>query len=169
MTQKPARDLAKEIFPIDVYCDVIPHATNVFCNADNRLYDLQQLNGEVLRKDIEEAILFARQEAEKLGEEVERLKKLNERYLWNLGGCSTYALGYDLTGGHNKEMALPALEDVLKLALEKANWKKLAGELVQALKVSGHLKECFKEMYKDSECTCKQDSILARAKEMGVE
>jgi hypothetical protein len=41
------------------------------------------------------------------------------QYLWNLGGCSTYALGYELDSpGHDKEMALPALEDVLKMALK---------------------------------------------------
>ena len=54
---------AKELFPFDVYCDVIPHAKSVFCNADNQMYDLQQLNGEVLRKAIALALL----EAEKRG------------------------------------------------------------------------------------------------------
>jgi len=48
----------------------------------------------------------------------DRLKEENYKYVWNLGGCSTYAMGYDIKGGHDKKMALPALDDVLRLALK---------------------------------------------------
>ena len=54
-----------------------------------------------------------------LEKEVERLIKDNEVLIWNLGGCSTYALGYGLDESHDKEMARPALEDVKKLALRE--------------------------------------------------
>jgi hypothetical protein len=53
-----------------------------------------------------------------LKQENNNLKARIERYLWNLGGCSTYALGYGLDESHDKEMALPALDDVLKLAIK---------------------------------------------------
>ena len=49
-------------------------------------------------------------------EYVKKLEKENERYLWNLAGCSTFALGYDDGKPYSKELALPALEDVLRMA-----------------------------------------------------
>jgi predicted RNA-binding Zn-ribbon protein involved in translation (DUF1610 family) len=60
--------------------------------------------------------------------EIDRLKALYERAVWNLGGCSTYALGHGLDEPHSKEMALPALDDVKKLALENRSLKALLGE-----------------------------------------
>ncbi len=36
--------------------------------------------------------------------------------LWNLAGCSVYATGYQLDGEHNRDLARPALDDVLRLA-----------------------------------------------------
>jgi len=42
-----------------------------------------------------------------------------EKLIWNLAGCDTYAMGYDLDHDHDKTMALPALESVRKLALQE--------------------------------------------------
>jgi len=42
-----------------------------------------------------------------------------EKLAWNLGGCSTFALGYDLDKEYSKELARPALIDVRKAMIEK--------------------------------------------------
>lgn len=74
--------------------------------------------------------------------QIEELQATVERMAWNLGGCSTYAMGCDLAGGHDKEMALPALEDVLKLSLKyrdaQASLKKYE-EVVDAAKAVNQL------------------------------
>lgn len=57
-----------------------------------------------------------------------------ENLIWNLGGCSTYAMGYGLKDGHNKSMARPALEDVLKLALKCVKQAEIIKKLVETLK-----------------------------------
>lgn len=49
---------------------------------------------------------------------IEELKKEQEILVWNLAGCSTYALGYGLDTPHDEEWERPALRDVKKLALE---------------------------------------------------
>ena len=58
--------LSEKLFPFDVYCDVIPNAQRVFCitkgrtTADDDLsFELQQMNGEVMRKDIAKALSAA--------------------------------------------------------------------------------------------------------------
>ncbi len=69
-------------------------------------------------------------------EDIESLQKEVENLIWNLAGCSTYALGYDLDKGHDKAFARPALEDV-KRAMLKAKTKdshlKLAVDLIDGL------------------------------------
>lgn len=73
----------------------------------------------------------------KLREEIEILG-------WNLAGCSTFALGYGLDEGHDKEKARPAMSDVHKLALKarglEANNVKLWG-------VVERLRECLDGAY----------------------
>lgn len=61
---------------------------------------------------------------EALREERDRLLKENEVLIWNLGGCSTYALGYGIHEPHSKEMARPALEDVKRLAVKCDRYRK---------------------------------------------
>lgn len=67
--------------------------------------------------------------------EVERLKKEQEILAWNLAGCDCYARGYDIHNGHNKEMARPALDAVLSLALRAdaltAEVERLRGLIVE--------------------------------------
>jgi hypothetical protein len=53
-----------------------------------------------------------------LEEEISRLRQTVERQGWNLGGCSTLALGYNLDEKFDEGMSLPALRDVHKMALE---------------------------------------------------
>ena len=57
---------AEKLFPFDVYCAVIPNAQRVFCVAkgittadDDVVFELQQMNGEVMRKDIDKALSAA--------------------------------------------------------------------------------------------------------------
>jgi multidrug efflux pump subunit AcrA (membrane-fusion protein) len=47
---------------------------------------------------------------------IAELEAEQEVLVWNLAGCSTYAAGHGLDGGHDKNMARPALDDVLKMA-----------------------------------------------------
>ena len=42
-----------------------------------------------------------------------------ERLVWNLGGCDTIASGWGKPGDYNKEMALPALGSVSRMASER--------------------------------------------------
>jgi len=67
-----------------------------------------------------------------LESELSRLKEENERLLWNLAGCSTYALGYGLDESHSEEMALPALNDVKKLALRSKKLEAVAKAAMDA-------------------------------------
>ena len=83
------------------------------------------------RKDIE--FLVAELEAKEA--EINRLKADIENMAWNLGGCSTYALGYGLDEGHAKELARPALEDVLKLALKYRASRQALDKIVHELGV----------------------------------
>lgn len=77
----------------------------------------QEPNGRLIIGPCIECELPAAEAINIARKKIEALKTDNERFLWNLAGCSTYALGCDISEGHNKEMALPALEDVLKLAI----------------------------------------------------
>jgi hypothetical protein len=58
-------------------------------------------------------------ENEALQEKLREKDATIERQGWNLGGCSTLAIGYELDTEFSKEMALPALGDVKKLALRE--------------------------------------------------
>lgn len=48
----------------------------------------------------------------------ERLAKDNENMLWNLVGCSTFAIGYGIHEPYAENLAHPAMKDVLQLALK---------------------------------------------------
>jgi hypothetical protein len=76
------------------------------------------------------------QQAAEHGAEVAKLKAEVEVMAWNLGGCSTLALGYDLDKEFSKEMARPALWDVKKLATEHAHLLLVLGEAYEALNES---------------------------------
>lgn len=76
--------------------------------------------------DFEDAILEARAERDidrterdAIAARLAEAREWGERYLWNLAGCSTYAVGVGLDEGHAPEMALPALDDVRALALRE--------------------------------------------------
>lgn len=43
-----------------------------------------------------------------------------DRYTWNLAGCDTIASGWGKPGDYNKEMALPALDSVSRMAQDLA-------------------------------------------------
>lgn len=115
MTPTPQGRLPIQDKQIDIIIKAFIHHLPTEVSKLNFLGAMESLDLSITTKDLEKADLVS---------EVERLKKSNERYLWNLGGCSTYALGYGLDEPHDKEMALPALEDVLKLAKEKAELEK---------------------------------------------
>ena len=55
------------------------------------------------------------------GQRIAELEKEQEILVWNLAGCSTYALGYGLDEEHNQEWERPALRDVKKLAQQFYN------------------------------------------------
>jgi hypothetical protein len=60
---------------------------------------------------------------ESLESQLTRLKADNEMLLWNLAGCSTFALGYGLNEPFAEEKARPAMFDVLKLAKREARMR----------------------------------------------
>ncbi len=68
--------------------------------------------------------------------ERDRLKAENEILIWNLAGCSTYALGYGINEDHDKTMARPALEDCRKMALQNQRLRE-ALEHIQKKRHSG--------------------------------
>ena len=51
--------------------------------------------------------------------EIEEWRTEQEKLIWNLAGCSTYAMGYDLDNEHDVTWARAALNDVKKLALKE--------------------------------------------------
>jgi len=65
-------------------------------------------------------------------DEAERLRADAHRYLWNLAGCSTYALGYGLDDGHDESMAVPALNEVRALALREHEGRRIMRDLAEA-------------------------------------
>lgn len=67
-------------------------------------------------------------------EEIKTLKALVEKQGWNLGGCSTYALGYSLNEPHSEEMALPALNDVKFLALRQKKCREFLSQAITIMK-----------------------------------
>lgn len=78
-------------------------------------------------REISDVLLLCQEIRDEKQEEIEKL-------VWNLAGCSTYALGYGIHEGHNKSIALPALDDVLKLALKEEKERKRAEKLEGAIK-----------------------------------
>lgn len=58
------------------------------------------------------------EEIKQLKERVAELEKEQEVLAWNLGGCSTLALGYEIGTKFCEKMARPALYDVNRLALK---------------------------------------------------
>ncbi len=81
--------------------------------------EIAKLREELLEsKRFGEEIIARDRVIKELRKKVEELERENEILAWNLGGCSTYAKGYDINEGHSKKMARPALDDVLELALK---------------------------------------------------
>lgn len=71
-----------------------------------------------------------------LESERDQLKAENEKLLWNLAGCLTYAEGWDDGKGHNKEMETPALVKVRELNIDCNRWRDLAGKMAEAIKAT---------------------------------
>lgn len=56
--------------------------------------------------------------------ERDKLRTEVEVLIWNLAGCSTFALGYGIHEPFDKEKSRPAMTDVLKLALREEKFRK---------------------------------------------
>lgn len=65
-----------------------------------------------------------------------KLRAEVEILLWNLAGCSTYALGHGLEEDHNEEMARPALNETRAMALRN---KKLCAALEKIAATDKHV------------------------------
>ena len=67
--------------------------------------------------------------------------------LWNLAGCSTFALGYGIHESYDEKSARAALKDVLKLALKEETLRRkleLAEKALSKIACSAPCKENHK-------------------------
>lgn len=76
-------------------------------------------------------------EVHSLLDDWERMSKDIENLIWNLAGCSTFALGYGLDEPYAKDMARPALEDVRKLALREKQMREALEKIVVQEQTAG--------------------------------
>ena len=79
-----------------------------------------------------------------------------ERLVWNLGGCDTIASGWGKPGDYNKEMALPALGSVSRMASERDALRARVAELEAAASLHWITEEELKQarLARDNAKTC---------------
>lgn len=79
-----------------------------------------------------------------------------ERLVWNLGGCDTIASGWGKPGDYNKEMALPALGSVSRMASERDVLRARVAELEAAASLHWITEEELKQarLARDNAKTC---------------
>lgn len=73
-------------------------------------------------------------------------KAENETLLWNLAGCSTFAVGYSINEPFDTKLARPAMHDVLTLAKKAARYREalenisvigLRGRTIESIELVG--------------------------------
>lgn len=84
----------------------------------------------VLRRERDKALA----ELERVTAERDGYRSDIDRYTWNLAGCDTIASGWGKPGDYNKEMALPALDSVSRMAQDLATLRARVAELEHQLK-----------------------------------
>lgn len=96
--------------------------------------------------------------------ERDRLKEDIEKLIWNLAGCSTFALGYDLDKPFDKTMARAALYDTLACAKDR---NRLTQE-VEKLKAELEKMTEDRERWADSACRLEpsRDAWKSRAEKL---
>ena len=79
-----------------------------------------------------------------------------ERFVWNLAGCDTIASGWGKPGDYNKEMALPALGSVSRMASERDALRARVAELEAAASLHWITEEELKQarLARDNAKTC---------------
>lgn len=74
--------------------------------------------------------------------EIENLRADIDNMLWNLAGCSTFALGYGVDEPFAEESARPALLDVLKLAKREKHLREALVPLIEEIQRAKDHKGC---------------------------
>lgn len=138
---KPTQEIIDELRKEAAHPPTPARVAGLFTEAADRIEHLYASGIHTCHADCQRPMCVLRRERDKALAELERVTAERDgyrsdiyRYTWNLAGCDTIASGWGKPGDYNKEMALPALDSVSRMAQDLATLRARIAELEAALR-----------------------------------